>query len=288
MGEKAMKDFIGIVLRAGLVFAPGNDCSSLRRPGRAAVRNSTGKAAFTLIELLVVIAIISLLVSILLPSLNRAKDLAKAVVCSTNERAIGLATIMYCNDYDERTPSYWDTTRPIEYPELPSMWYGALYVYTETIEVFRCPMAPHLLEDIENICSWCWPGFWRAGVAHGWNDVFLTNRGDLWEWTPDPDKGTVRLSDVKSPSATVVVSDTDKYCLVEGGGTYIQEGGIQVSASVRCAGAEGPPGLFPAGLTGWYSPVFRHSDKANTLMLDGHVESLDYEALETWELFDLE
>ncbi len=58
------------------------------------------RKAFTLIELLVVIAIISLLVSILLPSLNRAKELAKQVLCATNERSIGQAIALYANDYD--------------------------------------------------------------------------------------------------------------------------------------------------------------------------------------------
>lgn len=60
--------------------------------------------AFTLIELLVVIAIIALLVSILLPSLNKAKDLANQVVCGSNQHSIGIALLMYANDYDGRLP----------------------------------------------------------------------------------------------------------------------------------------------------------------------------------------
>ena len=53
---------------------------------------------FTLVELLVVIAIIALLIAILLPSLARARELAKRTVCGTNLKAVGSATVMYGND----------------------------------------------------------------------------------------------------------------------------------------------------------------------------------------------
>jgi prepilin-type N-terminal cleavage/methylation domain-containing protein len=64
------------------------------------------RKAFTLVELLVVIAIISLLISILAPSLNLAKDIAKQVVCSSNENSVGKGMLMYGEVNSDKYPPY--------------------------------------------------------------------------------------------------------------------------------------------------------------------------------------
>jgi prepilin-type N-terminal cleavage/methylation domain-containing protein/prepilin-type processing-associated H-X9-DG protein len=83
----------------------------LRRGRRPSIPGRACLHGFTLIELLVVIAIISLLVSILLPSLNRAKDLAKKTLCLSNLRGLGTALHMYRGENDNLSPDHSGPTR---------------------------------------------------------------------------------------------------------------------------------------------------------------------------------
>lgn len=85
------------------MLASQNDISKNRRPAPGLVRL---RGAFTLIELLVVVAIIALLISILLPALSRAREIARITVCLANMRTIGQATHQYFNDHNDAFPAF--------------------------------------------------------------------------------------------------------------------------------------------------------------------------------------
>lgn len=89
-----------------------SDCLNVnRRRGVIIVKTARAgrrRRGFTLIELLVVIAIIALLLSILLPSLQKAKDSAKAVVCLANLKQQGYALTLYAENNEGWLPQAYD------------------------------------------------------------------------------------------------------------------------------------------------------------------------------------
>ena len=81
------------------------------------------RQAFTLIEVLVVVAIIALLISILLPSLNKARQQAKTTVCDSNLHQIGVGLFMYAEQHKGKTLQVWPfRVQPPPVPYTPFLW----------------------------------------------------------------------------------------------------------------------------------------------------------------------
>lgn len=121
------------------------------------MRNGMQKRGFTLIELLVVIAIIALLLAILLPSLNLAKEAAKKVICRSNLRQVGMVIAQYeygyLFDYRKVEAPYnktwaWMNGTADYAHERNRMKENVLNVgLLEDHKMFFCPSVRHLASD---------------------------------------------------------------------------------------------------------------------------------------------
>lgn len=112
---------------------------------------------FTLIELLVVVAIISLLLTLLMPSLSQAREKAKEAVCLSNERQTGLGLLNYTMDssgflppaYDFSTRYSWDDNISVyldlKWPESEKSKNGSENL--DNWEIFKCPSNTVTLDD---------------------------------------------------------------------------------------------------------------------------------------------
>lgn len=150
-------------------------CYMDRMP-RLPIRNHGGNSrGFTLVELLVVISIIALLLAILMPSLQKAREQAKTVVCLSNAKQLGFSWILYTENYGGKLVGGWtgwanpltgDTANIArgqgqmgwvdwngkgpsnttyasdqEDDQINDIKNGALYSYTKTVKIYRCPSA---------------------------------------------------------------------------------------------------------------------------------------------------
>jgi prepilin-type N-terminal cleavage/methylation domain-containing protein len=97
------------------------------RRGRSHSRRSQRQRGFTLVELLVVIGIIALLISVLLPALNKARAASRTTACLSNLRQMGAAFNIYLSENKDHLPHYIWRTNP-KNPEISwdGYWIGIL------------------------------------------------------------------------------------------------------------------------------------------------------------------
>ena len=245
---------------------------------------NTKHRGFTLIELLVVIAIIAILAAILFPVFAQAREKARAIVCISNEQQIGLATMMYTQDYDECMPPkrvaemggvyVWWTAKM-------TSWKDAIYPYIKNsgrpynngqpykdhgdTGVFSCP---DNAAQWSSIVDWGFAGTGYPGdettrfprgyaVNNALGENELGANAEFWP-APGDNSGSGNIAILSTPANDVMIGET-RGALVDMDPDYL---GYESTAD----------GAFVGGAPD--SAVVGHSRMANLLFADGHAKAM--------------
>lgn len=216
-------------------------------------------SAFTLVELLVVIAIIGVLVSLLLPAVQKAREAARRIQCANNLKQIGLAIHMHCNSFKGRFPRSTHATTDFE-----TTWIYTLAPYMENVDSVRiCPEDPKGQTRMAN-----------KGTSYILNEYICE---------PGADE-SLNINFLESTSRTIVV-----FTGSDSRGTAITEDHThsrnwfrppnstrwnRIVADIQPDRFSGPPIGSP--------PARRAVGHANYLFADGHVELIAAQQIKAW------
>ncbi len=224
------------------------------------------RKGFTLIELLVVIAIIAILAAILFPVFAQARSKARQTACISHSKQIGLAIMMYAQDYEETYPPY-QIVIPCPWPDVCGtslVSAGYLYLvqpYSKNNLYSQCPEAKKL--DTSGAGG---KRLWLEGrVGYGMSVPVPGSSGSFGA-----------MARLEAPATHVLVADAvpdgpNSLPLHNAWGAYMNHMSPPFSPTAW-------------GLTGTWQPWHqrphgRHTGKVTTIFCDGHVKALPFEAL---------
>ncbi|MDY7009764.1 MAG: type II secretion system protein [Planctomycetota bacterium] len=221
-------------------------------------------SAFTLVELLVVVAIIALLVSILLPTLGRAKEQARIVSCMSNLRSLGLSYVFYTNENNDWYPG------SAGYGGDPPTWDDRLWPYYENYGLLVCPSdkleRPVWVEHNRSYAS-------NINVAYRGPSEYGENLDPKYNGeTPYTSDGSIwKSTDVEVPADTILLGDMWEswyYGDAPTAGGYNRYVGSGIFDGMWSGAVPvEPPSRSP-------TPYHRDMDAYNFLFCDNHVLTL--------------